>query len=62
MRAASPVVWLIIGNAISYEVDLGHILLNAAAHAAGRVTFQDSLQDGRLYRLDFQSTTQKPRQ
>jgi 4-amino-4-deoxy-L-arabinose transferase-like glycosyltransferase len=62
MRAASPVVWLIIGNAISYGVDLGHILLNAAEQAAGRVTFQDSLQDGRLYRLDFHSTTQKPRQ
>jgi hypothetical protein len=32
---------------------LGRVLLDAARQAGARLTFQDSLLDGRLYRLDF---------
>ena len=55
MRAASSVVWVIIGNAAPYGVDLGQILLNTAQQVGAGITLQDSLQDGRLYRLDFHS-------
>jgi Dolichyl-phosphate-mannose-protein mannosyltransferase len=56
MRTTSSVVWVILGNAAQDGVDLGEILLDAARRAGGRLTFQDSLFDGRLYRLDFHST------
>jgi hypothetical protein len=56
MRAASPVVWIMVGNAAHEGVDLGQILLDAAEKIGGRLVFQDSLHDGRLYALDFRSS------
>jgi hypothetical protein len=53
MRTASSVVWLILGHAAD-GVDLGRGLLDAAGQAGAQLTFQDSLLDGRLYRLDFE--------
>lgn len=53
MRTASPEVWMVLGNAADGG-DLGRTLLEAAQRIGGRLTFQDSLLDGRLYRLTFQ--------
>jgi hypothetical protein len=55
MRAASPVVWVLVGNAAHEGLDLGQILLDAAQQVGGKLFFQDSVLDGRLYGLDFQS-------
>ena len=55
--AASSRIWVIVGQASHDGVDLGEVLLDAARQAGARVTFQDSLLDGRLYRLDFKSGT-----
>ena len=52
MRAASPVMWVILGHAAD-GVDLGRILLEAVQRAGAGLTLQDSLLDGRLYRLVF---------
>jgi hypothetical protein len=55
--AASSRIWVIVGQASHDGVDLGEILLDATRHAGARLTFQDSLLDGRLYRLDFEKET-----
>jgi hypothetical protein len=53
MRSASPVVWVLLGNADAGGVDLGRVLIEAAQRVGGRLTFRDSLMDGRLYRVSF---------
>jgi hypothetical protein len=60
MRTASSVVWLILGHAAD-GVDLGRIVLDAVRQGGARLTFQDSLLDGRLYRLDFERRRQLPK-
>jgi hypothetical protein len=54
-RAASPGVWIILGNASHYGLDLGAVLLEEIRHRGGRITFERSLQDGKLYRVEFDS-------
>lgn len=54
--AASPGIWIILGNASHHGLDLGAVLLEAVRHDGGRVTFEESLQDGKLYRLEFDSS------
>ena len=51
--AASPGIWIVLGNASSNGSDLGTVLLDAVKHNEGRITFEDSLQDGKLYRVEF---------
>jgi hypothetical protein len=51
--AASSRIWVIVGNAAHQGMDLGEILLDAVKQEGGRLTFQDSVQDGRLYRLEL---------
>jgi hypothetical protein len=51
--AASSRIWIMVGQASHDGVDLGEVLLDAARDAGARLTFQDSLLDGRLYRLEF---------
>ena len=53
-EAACSRIWVIVGQASYDRVDLGEILLDAARQEGARLTFQDSLLDGRLYRLDFE--------
>ncbi len=55
--AASSPIWLLVGHASHDGVDLGEVLLDAARQAGARMTFQDSLLDGRLYRLEFEPGT-----
>ena len=52
-NAASPGIWIVLGNASSNGLDLGAVLLDAVKHNGGSVTFEDALQDGRLYRVEF---------
>jgi len=51
--AASSRIWVIVGNSSHQGMDLGEILLDAVKQEGGRLTLQDSLQDGKLYRLAF---------
>lgn len=51
--AASSPIWVLVGHASHDGVDLGEVLLDAARQAGARLTLQDSLLDGRLYRLEF---------
>jgi Dolichyl-phosphate-mannose-protein mannosyltransferase len=52
-NAASPKIWLIIGNATQADVDPANILLNAMRAEGGRVNYRFSVEDGKLYYLDF---------
>jgi hypothetical protein len=54
-KAASPGIWMILGNASHHGLDLGAVLLQAVRHNGGRLTFEESLQDGKLYRVEFDS-------
>jgi hypothetical protein len=55
-KAASPGIWMIQGNASRDGLDLGAVLLQAVRHNGGRLTFEESLQDGKLYRVEFDSS------
>jgi 4-amino-4-deoxy-L-arabinose transferase-like glycosyltransferase len=55
--SAGPRIWVILGNASHEGTDLGAILLSALAEEGGRLTFRDSLQDGKLYQLEFAPVT-----
>ena len=55
-NAASPRIWIILGNASHRGLDLGAVLLDAVKHNGGRLTFEDSLHDGKLYRIEFDSS------
>jgi hypothetical protein len=52
-NVASSRIWVIVGNAAHQGMDLGEILLDAVQLEGGRLTFQESVQDGRLYRLEL---------
>jgi Dolichyl-phosphate-mannose-protein mannosyltransferase len=52
-NAASYGSWIVLGNASSNGSDLGAVLLEAVKQNGGRVTFEDSLQDEKLYRVEF---------
>jgi hypothetical protein len=52
-NAASHGVWIVVGNASHPGLDLGAILLEAVKHNGGRLTFENSVQDGKLYRVEF---------
>jgi hypothetical protein len=54
--AASPGIWIVLGNSSSNGLDLGAILLDEVRHNGGRLTFTESLQDGKLYRVEFDSS------
>jgi hypothetical protein len=51
--AASAGIWIVLGNSSSSGLDLGAVLLDAVRRNGGRITFEDSLQDGKLYRVEF---------
>jgi hypothetical protein len=51
--AGSSGSWIVLGNASSNGSDLGAVLLEAVKQNGGRVTFEDSLQDEKLYRVEF---------
>ena len=55
-NAASPGIWMILGNASHHGLDLGGVLLETVKQNGGRVTFDASLQDGKLYRVEFASS------
>jgi hypothetical protein len=57
--AASSRIWVIVGNASHQGLDLGEILLDAVKQEGGRLTFQESLQDGRLYRFQLPPAREK---
>jgi 4-amino-4-deoxy-L-arabinose transferase-like glycosyltransferase len=57
--AASSRIWVIVGNASHQGIDLGEILLDAVKQEGGRLTFQESLQDGRLYRFQLPPAREK---
>ena len=52
-QAASSRAWVILGNASHQGVDLGVTLLEAVTRAGGQVSLQDSVQDGKLYAIEF---------
>jgi hypothetical protein len=52
-NAASPTIWLIIGTASQADTDPANILLNAMRAEGARVTYRFSVEDGKLYYLDF---------
>ena len=56
-HAASPRVWLVLGNASHEGLNLGDVLRDTLQEQGGALTFQDSLQDGKLYRFDFAPPT-----
>jgi hypothetical protein len=51
--AASSRIWVIVGNAAHQGMDLGQILLDAVKQEGGRLSFEESVQDGRLYRFEL---------
>jgi hypothetical protein len=54
--AAPPGIWIILGNASNYGFDLGAVLLDEVNYKGGRLTVEDSIQDGKLYRVEFDSS------
>ena len=54
-RAARPRIWMVLGNASHEGLDLGDVLRDTLRKEGGLLTFQDSLQDGKLYRFEFAS-------
>jgi hypothetical protein len=56
-NAASPRIWLIIGNASRPGVDVADILLKAIQARGGRIVFRLSVEDGSLYYLEFPPKT-----
>ena len=55
-NAASHGLWILLGNASHPGLDLGELLLEEVKRRGGLLTFGDSLQDGRLYRVQFEGS------
>jgi hypothetical protein len=54
-------IWVVLGNASHEGLDLGDVLLDATQREGGRLTFRVSLQDGRLYALEFPRSPSIPK-